>query len=150
MPRLTAFGRKVNRTHYYTRRTHGYQRPPRYKPANWGKDQYLALQYGIPEKEYRHCPPAWNERKENELKRHGRRCQGCGWESENSTDFNNDHKIPLYPEGSNNWRNLQILCAPCNAGKQKMTDPEWRAAGMPHKRPREWGLKKYQEWCSQR
>ena len=150
MSRLTAIGRKVNQARYYPRRTRGYQQPRHYKPADWGKDQYLVLQNWIPEKGPSPYGPAWNERKENELKRHGRKCQGCGWESENSNDFNNDHKTPIERGGTNNRCNLQILCPPCNAGKGNMTDPKWRAAGMPHKRPGEWKMEKYQKWCSQR
>ena len=148
-PRTTATNRNVNQTRHHSRSTRGYQRPRRKQLAHWGKDQYLAEQYRIPEEGSSACGPAWTARKENELERHGKRCQGCGWESENSNDYNNDHKTPIKHGGSNNWRNLQILCAPCNTGKNDMTDSEWRAAEKPHKKPKEWSLAKYQEWLNQ-
>ena len=128
------------RRHRQPRRDRGYRRTSRYPLANWGKDRDLAHRYRIPASGYRYCPPAWNERKKRELDRHGYRCTTCRWESENPGDFNNDHKKAIKSGGSNHWRNLQILCAPCNTGKGDTEDTQWRANGTPYDCPKEWGL----------
>ena len=64
----------------------------------------------------------------------GGKCMYCGRKpGDDLMDI--DHKIPLSRGGSNNIRNLQILCRSCNGRKGNKTDREFRrmykAAGVP-------------------
>lgn len=44
-----------------------------------------------------------------------------------------DHIIAWSRGGQTTWRNLQILCRPCNLAKQ---DNSWETFGFPHQRSR--------------
>lgn len=53
------------------------------------------------------------------------RCMYCGRKRAFS-DLEIDHKKPVQREGSDNVRNLQVLCPPCNKRKGNQTDQEFR------------------------
>ena len=85
-------------------------------------------------------------------------CAGCGYRfpanlhphqlARQDGAFEIDHKVPLARGGTNDYRNLQVLCLPCHDGKTNadgkfgpmtnMTDREWRQAG----RPQNWERKR--------
>lgn len=56
---------------------------------------------------------------------HGRRCGVCG---ASEGEFHIDHKVPLARGGTNDRRNLWVLCAPCNVSKGARTVEEFTAA----------------------
>ena len=53
------------------------------------------------------------------------RCMYCG-RKRAIRDFEIDHKNPVQRGGSDNLRNLQVLCPPCNKRKGNQTDREFR------------------------
>lgn len=53
------------------------------------------------------------------------RCMYCG-RKRALRDFDIDHKNPVQRGGSDNLRNLQVLCPPCNKRKGNQTDREFR------------------------
>lgn len=53
------------------------------------------------------------------------RCMYCGRKRAFS-DLEIDHKTPVQRGGSDNLRNLQVLCPPCNKRKGNQTDQEFR------------------------
>ena len=53
------------------------------------------------------------------------RCMYCG-RKRAFRDLEIDHKNPVQRGGSDNLRNLQMLCPPCNKRKGNQTDPEFR------------------------
>ena len=53
------------------------------------------------------------------------RCMYCG-RRRALTDLEVDHKIPVKRGGSDNLRNLQVLCPTCNKRKGNQTDREFR------------------------
>lgn len=53
------------------------------------------------------------------------RCMYCGRKRAFS-DMEIDHKTPVQRGGSDNLRNLQVLCPPCNKRKGNQTDQEFR------------------------
>ena len=89
--------------------------------------------------------------KANLIRRSGKRCEGCGYQfpknlhphqlARQNGAFELDHKVPLARGGTNDYRNLQVLCLPCHDGKtnedgrsgpvRNMTDAEWRRASRP-------------------
>jgi hypothetical protein len=58
------------------------------------------------------------------LDHHGRRCGVCGDEA---GPFHIDHRDPLSRGGTNDDRNLWVLCAPCNLSKGNQTVDEFLA-----------------------
>ena len=55
------------------------------------------------------------------------RCMYCGRKLA-LADMHVDHKTPVARNGSDNDKNLQMLCGPCNTRKGDMTDGEFRRA----------------------
>lgn len=55
----------------------------------------------------------------------GGKCKYCGVRLQ-SAYMEVDHKVPLSRGGSNERRNLQLLCGPCNRRKGSATDSEFR------------------------
>ena len=55
----------------------------------------------------------------------GGKCRYCGVRLD-SAYMEVDHKVPLSRGGSNDRRNLQLLCGPCNRRKGRATDAEFR------------------------
>ena len=52
-------------------------------------------------------------------------CQSCGKTNE-ETELNIDHIIPLAKGGSNDISNLQTLCRSCNQKKKHHFDPRFK------------------------
>ena len=52
-------------------------------------------------------------------------CQSCGKTNE-QTELNIDHIIPLAKGGSNDISNLQTLCRSCNQKKKHHFDPRFK------------------------
>lgn len=53
------------------------------------------------------------------------KCMYCGRKLD-LEDMQVDHKTPISRNGSDNEKNLQLLCAPCNTRKGDFTDGEFR------------------------
>ncbi len=51
-------------------------------------------------------------------------CPLCGYEFQN-LDFEMDHDLPISRGGSNDIKNLQLLCHRCNKGKDALTTKEY-------------------------
>lgn len=56
-------------------------------------------------------------------KRDGEECQACGAKDH----LEIDHDVPVSRGGTNDLRNLQLLCAPCNRSKGAKTMDEWQS-----------------------
>ena len=100
--------RPVNR-----RRPDGQPQPTQSTPAKLGKEFYDTWE--------------WKEARFVALKRHGRRCQCCGWAPGMSDDNHLvvDHIKPIrtHPDLALDPENHQVLCDHCNKGKSyKHTD----------------------------
>lgn len=67
-------------------------------------------------------PKGWKERLG---KAQDRRCMYCG-ERKLLRNLQIDHSSPVVRAGSNDFDNLQLLCAPCNQRKGMQTDSEFR------------------------
>ncbi len=59
------------------------------------------------------------------LERDRHQCQSCG-KTEQESELNIDHIIPLAMGGSNDISNLQTLCRPCNQRKSADLDPRFQ------------------------
>ncbi len=65
------------------------------------------------------------------LERNGFTCQRCGATAEDTDPFNPDrkvrlhvdHKIPISQGGTDDRRNLQVLCSACNQGRSNIQTP---------------------------
>ena len=55
------------------------------------------------------------------------KCMYCGRKLA-LADMHVDHRTPVAANGSDNDKNLQMLCSPCNTRKGDMTDGEFRQA----------------------
>jgi 5-methylcytosine-specific restriction protein A len=53
------------------------------------------------------------------LNRDGWKCQQCGFRTRTRTFLHVDHILPLAAGGTNDIRNLQVLCSSCNLKKGK-------------------------------
>ena len=72
----------------------------------------------------------WKEARYSAIKRHGRRCQCCGWSPGDTREgyLVVDHIKPLalYPELALDGRNHQVLCNDCNMGKGRKHQDDFR------------------------
>ena len=63
------------------------------------------------------------------------RCNGCG-EGEKKKNLHIDHIVPLAQGGTDELRNLQLLCGSCNTSKGSRSNREFLREVRPRRRPR--------------
>ena len=74
--------------------------------------------------------PEWLTLRYRVLELYGATCQCCGATREDGVKIHVDHIKPrsLYPALQLDFRNMQVLCEPCNIGKSNQDETDWRPA----------------------